>query len=402
MTTLTHKGRRPEGPEPSEYRGATSGPSGFRPLAVLAIVLAGLATARAGVLPEDRADVLYHYYDGGGVQIDGPSVLVRKSVGQSVSFSANYYVDTVSSASIDVVTQASPYSEERKETSVGMDYLHEDTTMSVDYTKSDENDYHARTWNLGLSQEVFGGLTTISMGYGRGSDEVGKRDSDFSAPVDHWHYRLGLSQVLTRSLIMSLDFEAVADEGYLHNPYRRVRYVDGGSGLGYSYQDEVYPRTRDSNAVALRARYYLPYRAALSAGYRYYDDSWGIGASTWEIGYTHPLDRWTFEVGYRYYDQNSADFYSDLFPYADAQNYLARDKELSTFSSHAIRLAVGYEVPLHSFWFLEKGAVNVVYDRFDYNYDDFRNLTVTGVAPGTEPLYGFSADVIQLFFSLWF
>ena len=58
----------------------------------------------AGVLPDDRADVLYHYYDGGGVQIDGPSILVRKKVKQDFSLYGNYYVDSVSSASIDVIT----------------------------------------------------------------------------------------------------------------------------------------------------------------------------------------------------------------------------------------------------------------------------------------------------------
>ena len=74
-------------------------------------VLLGLLIVAAGpvlpaVLPEDRADVLYHRYEGGGVTVDGPSILVRKKLGESVSVSANYYVDRVSSASIDVVIQA--------------------------------------------------------------------------------------------------------------------------------------------------------------------------------------------------------------------------------------------------------------------------------------------------------
>ena len=41
--------------------------------------------APAGVLPEDRADVLYHRYDGGGVTIHGPSVLVRKKMAEKYS-----------------------------------------------------------------------------------------------------------------------------------------------------------------------------------------------------------------------------------------------------------------------------------------------------------------------------
>jgi hypothetical protein len=370
--------------------------------AALALSIGLAATGvHAGVLPEDRADVLYHYYDGGGVEIDGPSILVRKKVGQSVSFSGNYYVDTVSSASIDVVTQASEYSEERTETSVGVDYLRGDTQMSLGLTRSDENDYQAETLNLGVSQEVFGGLTTVSMGYARGSDDVGERGSSFSDIADHWRYRLGVSQVLTRNLILALDYEAVSDEGYLNNPYRRVRYLDPGSATGYSYQDEVYPRTRDSNAVALTARYHLPYRAAVSGSVRYFDDSWGISASTLEIGYTHPRGRYTYDVAYRYYTQDAADFYSDLFPYADAQNFLARDKELSTFTSHTLRFGVGYEMPLALGAGIEKGAVNLVWDHILFSYDDFRDVTSGGTA-GAESLYDFSADVFQLFFSVWF
>jgi hypothetical protein len=374
--------------------------SAKRTAAIAACLVAGVANA--GVLPEDRADVMYHYYDGGGVQIDGPSILVRKKAGQSVSFSGNYYVDSVSSASIDVVTQASKYSEERKEKSLGMVYLRGDTLLSLGLTNSEESDYQADTFNFNISQEVFGGLTTVTMGYGRGSDEVGERGTTLNEQTDHWRYRLGLSQVLTRNLLMSLDYEAIADEGFLNNPYRRVRYADPGSALGYSYQDEIYPRTRDSNAVALSARYFLPYRAAISGSYRYFADSWGIAASTFELGYTHPRNQWTYDIAYRFYTQTAADFYADLFPYADAQNFLARDKELSTFTSHGIRFGVAYEVPLHWGEVIDKGSVNLVVDHIFFSYDDFRDLRVTGMPAGTEPLYDFSADVIQLFFSVWF
>ena len=70
--------------------------------------LLAVRAAQAGVLPEDRADVLLHSYDGGGVTIQGPSVLVRKQFAQKFSVSANHYVDRVNSASIDVVTTATP------------------------------------------------------------------------------------------------------------------------------------------------------------------------------------------------------------------------------------------------------------------------------------------------------
>src|SRR5210317_809236 len=114
-----------------------------------------VAPTHASVLPEDRADILYHRYEGGGVTIDGPSILVRKSVGKNVSLAANYYVDMVSSASIDVITTASPYTEERTQYSMGMDYLHGNTTMRVNYTTSEESDFDAETVSFSVSQDMF-------------------------------------------------------------------------------------------------------------------------------------------------------------------------------------------------------------------------------------------------------
>ena len=62
-------------------------------------------------------------------------------------------------------------------------------------------------------------------------------------------------------------------------------------------------------------KYYLPWRAALTGQYRFYNDTWGINAHTGELEYTHPWqNRWVFSGSYRFYTQNSADFFSDLFP----------------------------------------------------------------------------------------
>ena len=88
----------------------------------------------------------------------------------------------VSSASIDVMTTASPYKEERKQGSLGFDMLHGKTQYSVSYTLSDENDYTANTASFDVSQDLFGDLTTVSFGFSQGWDEVRKRgDAAFPA-----------------------------------------------------------------------------------------------------------------------------------------------------------------------------------------------------------------------------
>jgi len=358
----------------------------------------------AGVLPDDRADILYHSYDGGGVDITGPSVLVLKKIGENVAVSGNYYVDSISSASIDVVTTASKYSEDRTEVSAGVDYMHGNSIMSLSYTNSDENDYEANAAGLGISMDMFGNMTTVDMGYAYGWDTVkNNNDPTFSKDIDRQNYSVGITQVLTKDMLLEINYEGITDEGFLNNPYRSVRYVDSTNPIGYSYQPEVYPKTRTSNAIAARTLYYLPYRAATYAEYRFFDDTWGITAQNIEIGYIHPLESgWIFEGRYRYYTQDSADFYSDLFPRQNAQNFLARDKELSKFTSNTIGFTVSYDFIQNGWYSIDHGSINFAYDHIMFDYDNFRDLRDTNAPVGNEPLYDFSADVAQIYASIWF
>jgi hypothetical protein len=370
-------------------------------LVVCTLLLAAAGSAIAGVLPDDRGDVLYHLYDGGGVQIHGPSLLVRKKVGKSVSFVGNYYVDMVSSASIDVITTASPYTEEREQMSLGMDYLRGNTTMSVSVTNSEESDFTAKSYAFSVSQDMFGDLTTLTLAYSLGDDEVRRSDDDtFIREADRQFYSIGLTQIITRNLIMGLNVETITDEGFLNNPYRSVRYADPTNPIGYSFEPELYPNTRTSTAVGLRARYYLPFRAAIQGEYRFFTDTWGIVSHTGAISYTHPWGPFTFTGKFRFYTQEHADFYSDLFPRSEATNFRGRDKELSTFVSNTLRLQASYE--LFNEWnFFEKGTVNFIYDQLLIDYDDFSDISA-GALVGQEPLYSLEAGVYQLFFSFWF
>jgi Protein of unknown function (DUF3570) len=361
-----------------------------------------LGTASAGVLPEDRADVLMHRYDGGGITIQGPSVLVRKKLGDMVSLSGNYYIDSVTSASIDVVTQASPYKEKRTQYSLSADLLHGKTTYSGGYITSKENDYAAKTAYLSVSQDMFGDLTTVSFGFTRGWDKVGERGKPSRAdPLERRNWSVGVSQVLTRNWLAGVNLESSESEGFLNNPYRTVRFRDA-SVRGYNRQLERYPHTRIGNAVSLQSKYYLPWRAAVDGNYRYYSDTWGIHGHTARIGYTQPWRNFTFEGHGRFYKQNRADFYSDLFPFRDAQNFLARDRELATFKSSSFGLTGTWQFHVARMGWMDKGTLNFSFDKFKFTYDDFRDLRVNAITAGTEPLYVLDANVMQFFISVWF
>jgi hypothetical protein len=372
----------------------------------LAGSLSGLTVA--AVLREELGDAMYHRYDGGGVTIDGPSVLVRENFKDTYSLSANYYVDKVSSASIDVVTSgASAYSEERTEYSLSGDYLYDRSLLSAGLTSSDENDYQADTVFFGVSQDMFGDLTTVNFGYARGNDTVEQTGNDnFQEDIDRQNYRLGISQILTANLLMAVNYEAITDEGFLNNPYRNYRYlVDPNDPLlGYQQAQEVYPNTRSSDALAIRFSYYLPYRAALKAEYRFFTDDWGIDADTYQLSYTHPLGQlWIIDLKYRFYQQGETDFYDDLFQTAsrDEKDYRARDKELSDFDSSTYSVGVSYQLPVFSNA-IEKSKISLQWDFIQYDYNNFSNLQDSNSVAGEEKLYSFDADVLKLYLSLWY
>jgi hypothetical protein len=356
----------------------------------------------AGVLPEDRADILYHSYNGGGVEVTGPALLIRKGDNRRFSVSAKYYVDSISSASVDVISQGSEYTEQRVEKSIGVDYLNADTIMSFNYSNSDESDYQADTFSFDVSHSMFGDLTTVSLGYSKGFDEVSSNlDPNRGGDANHQKYRVSLTQILTKKLIAGINYEAVVDSGFLNNPYRSVRYLDTPTTT--ATQLEVYPNTRSSNAISGQLKYYLPYRAAVGGKYRFYVDDWDITANTIEFNYVHPLgEKWTFEVLYRLYEQTGADFYSDLFPRQDAQNFLARDKELSDFRTRSFELGFRYEFLSKGWHFIDKAAINMKFRRILFNYNDFTDITRGNKLPGEEDFYSFSANVYQIFLSAWF
>ncbi len=378
----------------------------LRRVSIVTLLLGLAGTATAGVLPDDRADVLYHLYDGGGVTIDGPSVLVRKKIGSSFSVVGNYYVDMISSASIDVVTQASPYNEERTQYSLGVDYLRGNTTMRVGWTTSEESDFDAETVNFSVSQDMFGDLTTLTLSYALGDDLVRRSDDPtFERPLDRQIYGVGVTQILTKNLISAVNFETVTEEGYLNNPYRSVRYFDSGSALGYSFEPELYPNTRTTNAVGLRARYYLPYRAAVEGEYRFFTDTWDIEAHTGSLSYIHPWGDWTFTGKFRYHDQTGAHFYRDLFPGPQATNFRGRDKEISALTSYTFKLQAAYEIlsddGVPTWGFIKRAKVTASLNLLHVDYHEFSDLTALQPI-GDEPLYQLDADIFQLFFSIFY
>ena len=386
----------------------------LRTLAALCLVA---APAVAGVLPPDRADALYHRYQGGGITVQGPSILVQKKIGDHFSIGANYYQDMISSASIDVLLSASPYRESRTQKSVSAEYLHGKTTYSAGFINSVEPDYKANTSYYSVSQDMFGDLTTVTMSYRRGWDRIFRdikqngvivNDPTFHQRADHRVYGLSITQILTRNLVGTFDYELSTDQGYLASPYRQIRYADPNDPVGYTLANQIYPGTRTSDAFSAELKYYVPYRAALTAKYRFFTDSWGIVAHTLQLDYIQPIrHHWTLDGNVRYYRQGAASFYSDLFPYANYSNYMARDRELAAFHSITLGVEASYSFSIPRLTWIQKSTATLSFDRMMINYLDYRDALYSKFDPGTikageEPLYTLDASMFEAYVSFWF
>ena len=342
--------------------------------------------ARAVDLPEDRAEAMIHSYSGGGVSATGPALLVRKSVADRFSLSASYYVDAVSNASIDVVTTASPYREHRTEYGFSADYVYRDSQITFGTSSSHEPDYTADSASVDVAQEVFGGMTTVSLGFTRGSDKVGKHDApEFADTARHWQYRLGLTQILTPRWIMSANVEALSDDGYLGSPYRVARVF--GAAV-----PERSPRTRSARAIKFRVIGDIGSRSAVHADYRYFRDTWEIKAHTLELGYSRYFgEAWLADTFLRFYSQKHALFYSDNA--TTETTFVSRNRQLSTFSSIGLGAKLAYTVRKVPGRYEVK--LNGAYEYVRFRYNDFTDIR-------TGDKYAFNAGVLQLFVSATF
>jgi hypothetical protein len=353
-----------------------------RALAFIGSVL-GLAPAMAADIPPDRAEAMFHVYDGGGVTATGPALLVRKSLGSRVSASASYYVDAVSNASIDVVTTASPFKETRNEFGLGLDWVVRDSVISLAMSRSNEPDYTASSLGLDIAQEVFGGMTTINIGFSRGSDAVLKvSDSAFNEKALHWQYRVGVTQILSPRWLMSANVEAVADEGYLGSPYRAARVF--GAAV-----PERLPGTRSSRALKLRALGAVGDSSSVRGEFRYFWDNWGLKASTLEVGGSRRWgEAWLFDAALRAHTQNSALFYSDNA--ALETTYITRNRQLSALRSTGLSAKVSKVLPAR--WGNAEWQATAAYEFKRFDFSDFTDLRTGGA-------YAHNAHVFQIHLS---
>jgi hypothetical protein len=150
---------------------------------------------------------------------------------------------------------------------------------------------------------------------------------------------LGVTQVLTPTTVVNLNYGLTTQLGQLGNTWNSVPLASGIRG------PELLPKDRVRHALVGRAAQFLPWNGALRMYYRFYADGWGIVAHSAEAQLLQRLSP-LLHVGvlYRFHTQTGAQFFTTLA--RDDAPLRVADSDLAPLDSHTVGAKVVLDVPL--------------------------------------------------------
>jgi hypothetical protein len=371
-------------------------------ITLMAMTLPGVMSARAEEPPEkgqigfkylhyqdgQKNRTTYPFYDGseGGsldrITVNAPSLYLSVPMGRW-SLEASGVVDQVSGATpryysdVSGASKSPGMKDERKAGDVKVTRYLDRGAIAVGAAYSTEHDYKStavslegrlssddnnRTWNLGVAVTS----DTINPVNDKVVDEH-KRTTEAT---------VGVTQALSPRDLAQLSLTYSAGNGYFSDPYKLY---------------DVRPRTRNATIGMLRWNHQFEgMNATLRGSYRYYSDSFGIQAHTFEAAWVQPVSAlFTLTPSLRYYSQSSASFYYD--PVADATVYPA-PVGTPEFSSADQRLSAFGGVTLGLKGELRLGRWNTDLKLERYEQRSGWRLGGKG-SPGIDPFY---ANIVQV------
>ena len=248
----------------------------------------------------------------------------------------------------------------------------ETSQFNFGMSASNEYDYLHLGLNGSFAMDFNKRNTTVSAGFAIAQDEfdpVGGAPIPFSAMLgeddtsnrlgsgdkDGVDVVLGVSQVISRNLVVQVNYSYSNENGYLNNPYKVLSVVEGdsldpdygdtmlnpGAGPSHIYLFENRPDDRTKHSLYTQAKYYMGGKV-LDASYRYMTDDWEIDSHTIDLRYRWPMGSNSYlEPHFRYYTQTEAEFYRlSLIDGAALPMYASSDYRLGNFD--AITLGVKY------------------------------------------------------------
>ena len=303
------------------------------------------------------------YLDSDHTQVVSPLVRISKDTWKGGTVGAGFVADVVSSASVDVLTNATKHmSDFRREASASLSQRLASTTLSGAYIYSQENDYLSHNVALGLAQDLFQKNTTLGIGYTLSLNDVGRAgDPNFHRALDVHNVDATWTQLLSPKTLMQLSYTFQYAAGYQASPYRFVR-IESAPDFKVPETD---PDNRLRHAFVIAFKRHLFEDSAIHLDYRFYVDNWGVESHTVEAAYVIDWPTAQLRFRERFYYQQAASFFQSH--YFGLGSYVTADRELSTFWSDL----AGVKLIIKLDHWVRGLDLEAKADVFYFNYIDF-------------------------------
>lgn len=334
--------------------------------ASLLCVAALCASARADDSFTAKTQV---YTDSDHTTVVSPLAAISRDAWRGGTVSASYVADVVSSASVDVVSNATSQMHDfRSEITAGLTQKLANWTLNGSYIYSVENDYQSHNGNLGLSVDLFDKNSTLALGYVFSVNDI------FRTGDQQFHRRLlvngasaAWTQVFDRKTVGQLSYTFAYNDGYQASPYRFVR-IETPDLTGIVFKvPETEPQQRYRHAAVMALNRYLFPDSTLQGDYRFYVDNWGVQAHTLQLRWFITFHDVTLRLRERLYYQTAASFYQPHYQVATLQSYVTSDRELSNLWSNLVGVKLSWRLP----WVHRALELEVKADYFHYGYLNF-------------------------------
>lgn len=246
--------------------------------------------------------------------------------------------------------------------------------LNVGFSASDEYDYTHIGANGRISRDFNQRNTTLSAGLSVASDsidpvggaplglssmldvgDISNRTGDMDKDVIDVVF--GITQVVSRNLLLQANYSYSDSSGYLNDPYKILSVVDsitgdtlartpppGVAGPSHEFVFEGRPDSRTKHSLFGQAKYYWNSKV-LDASYRFMTDDWEIDSHTIDLRLRWPLGSEKYlEPHLRFYTQSEAEFYRvSLVDGAPLPAFASSDYRLGDFDAITAGLKFGWK-----------------------------------------------------------
>lgn len=285
------------------------------------------------------------------ITVNAPSAYLLVPLSSKWSIEGSGVVDSVSGATPrehTSIVSSSSMEDLRKAGDVKVSYYGRRSSYGLGVSYSTEDDYSSLALSLNASFSSDDNNTTISLGFGHSNDKIfalagnGELLDERKATNE---FLLALTQALSPRDLLQVNLTVSNGNGFFNDPYK-FSIVNGVQFL------DTRPGERTQTAILARWNHHFEsLHATLRPSYRYYVDTFGVQANTWQLEWAQTFGpNVTLTPLLRYYTQRAANFYSDPDPndpnlsQPPTQEFYSTDQRLAAYGAITVGLKADIRV----------------------------------------------------------